>query len=177
MKSVPEFPMSKILAALILLALAAKPAPSIAAETDEKDIRAVIESFRTAIVQHDKDRFLGLFVSAGMPWQGVMTDDGLALLRQHEPKAAKVAYDSKSTPAAFIESILRNKRGSEEKFSNLKIDTDGDVATASADYEFLSGGRKVNWGRQSWLLVRAGAGWKITTLAFSSNLGKEEPKR
>jgi hypothetical protein len=34
----------------------------------------------------------------------------------------------------------------------------------------------VNSGRECWLLVRTGAGWKITTLAFSSTLNKDEDK-
>ena len=163
-------------AVLLLVLLCYAPASSFAAETDEKDIRAVIESFRTAILQKDKPRFLGLFVSADVPWQGVLTDDGLAELRHLDSKAVKVAFDHRSTAAAFIESIARNKKSSEQKFTNIKVDTDGDVATATADYDFLSGDRIVNSGKECWLLVRGGAGWKITTLAFSSNLKRDEAK-
>lgn len=171
--------MRKLLLALTLASLL-RPAASFAADTpdtpDQKDVKAVIESFRTAIVQHDKPRFLGLFVSEMVPWQGVLTDDGLAQLRHLDPKAAKVAYDAKSTPAAFIESILRSKKSSEQKFDKIKVDTDGDVATVTADYEFLSGDKLVNSGKECWLLVRTGSGWKITTLAFSSTLKKDEEK-
>ena len=169
--------MRKSTRAAVLLAFLCGPAFSHAAEMDDKDVKAVIESFRTAIIQRDKPRFLNLFVSPDIPWQGVLTDDGLAQLHQLNPKAAKVAYDSKSTPTAFIESILRGTKSSEQKFTNIKVDTDGDVATASADYEFLSGEKLVNSGRECWLLVRTGAGWKITTLAFSSTLNREEAKK
>lgn len=159
-------------AGLLLLAALTAPIPSLAADPTDADIRAVIDSFRTAIIQRDKPRFLTLFVSDDIPWQGVLTDDGLAQLHRRDPKASKVAYDRKSTPAAFIDHIVRAKTSSEEKISNIKIDSDGDVATASFDYSFLSGERTVNWGKECWLLVRTGAGWKITTLAFSSNLAK-----
>lgn len=162
---------------LSLFALFLGSASSFAETPDEKDVKAVIESFRTSIIQHDKPRFLNLFVSPDIPWQGVLTDDGLAQLRHLNPKAAKVAYDSKSTATAFIESIQRSPKSSEQKFSNIKVDTDGDVATATADYEFLSGEKLVNSGKECWLLVRTGAGWKITTLAFSSTLNREEPKK
>ena len=158
-------------AGLLLLAVLTGPIPSLAADPNDADIRAVIDSFRTAIIQRDKARFLSLFVSEDVPWQGVLTDDGLAQLRRRDPKASKVTIDRKSTPAAFIDHIMKAKAGSEEKISNIKIDTDGDVATASFDYSFLAGERTVNWGKECWLLVRTGAGWKITTLAFSSNLG------
>jgi hypothetical protein len=163
--------------ALALLALLCAPLPSRAGDPNDSAIRAVIDSFRTAIIERDKPRFLSLFVSDDIPWQGVLTDDGLAQSKRRDPKASKVAYDRKSTPVAFIDGILRNKARSEETISNIKIDTDGDVATASFDYSFLSGQRIVNWGKECWLLVRTGAGWKITTLAFSSNLTAEEGKR
>jgi hypothetical protein len=165
--------MAKSLLVALSLCLSAS---TLAAEPDNPDIRAVIDSFRTAIIQRDKPRFLNLFVSPDIPWQGVLTDDGLAQLKHLDPKAVKVAYDSRSTPTAFIESIIRSKKSSEEKFSNIKIDTDGDVATVAFDYSFLSGEKVVNGGRECWLLVRTGAGWKITTIAFSSNLTKEDEK-
>jgi hypothetical protein len=155
---------------------AATPTTAKAPEPDNPDIRAVIDSFRTAIIQHDKARFLNLFVSPDVPWQGALTDDGLAALKKRDPKASKVIFDRRSTATAFIESVVNTKSGSEEKLSNIKIDTDGDVATASADYSFLAGGHLVNGGKECWLLVRTGSGWKITTLAFSSNLSKEEEK-
>jgi len=161
---------------LIALSFALFCSSAQAAEPDNPDIRSVIDSFRTAIIQRDKPRFLSLFVSPDVPWQGVLTDDGLAQLKHLNPKAVKVAYDSRSTPTAFIESIIRNKKSSEEKFSNIKIDTDGDVATVGFDYTFLSGEHVVNGGRNCWLLVRTGGGWKITTIAFSSNLTKEDEK-
>jgi hypothetical protein len=166
-----------MLRAFLLIAVLLGAKSSHAAGTaDEKEVRGVIESFRTAIIQKDKARFLGLFVSAEVPWQGVLTDDGLAELKHVDPKAVKVAFDRRSTATAFIESIARNKKSSEQKFTNIKVDTDGDVATATADYDFLSGDRIVNSGKECWLLVRGGAGWKITTLAFSSNLTKEEAR-
>jgi hypothetical protein len=164
------------LAATVLVTLAAPMVTRAAEPADNPDIRAVIDSFRTAIIQRDKPRFLSLVVSPDIPWQGVLTDDGLAQLKHLDPKAVKVAYDSRSTPTAFIESIIRSKKSSEEKFSAIKIDTDGDVATVAFDYSFLSGEHVVNGGRECWLLVRTGSGWKITTIAFSSNLTKDDEK-
>jgi hypothetical protein len=160
----------------IALALLCLAAGANAAEPDHPDIRAVIESFRTAIIQRDKPRFLNLFVSPDLPWQGVLTDEALVELKKRDPKALKVAYDSKSNAAAFIDSIVRSKKTSEEKFSDIKIDGNGDVATVTAAYTFLSGDKPVNSGKECWLLVRTGSGWKITTLAFSADLNQEEPK-
>ena len=41
----------------------------------------------------------------------------------------------------------------EEEFANVKIDTDGEVASVSFDYVFLANGIKSNWGKELWQLV------------------------
>jgi len=54
-----------------------------------------------------------------------------------------------------------------EEFSNVKIDTDGDVASVSFDYRFLANGATTNWGREMWQLVRTERGWKIFSVVYS----------
>lgn len=152
---------------LALLLAACAPLQLAAKETDHPDIRAVIESFRTSIIQRDKPRFLGLFVQPDVPWQTVMSDASLAQVQATKPEAIKARFKAGNTPIAFIDGIVASRNTSEETFSNIRIDTDGDVATVSFDYSFLSNGRKTNWGRECWLMVRTDAGWKITTLAYS----------
>ena len=49
----------------------------------------------------------------------------------------------------------------------MRIDGDADVATVAFDYTFLADGRATNSGKECWLLVRSGDGWKIMTLVYS----------
>lgn len=55
----------------------------------------------------------------------------------------------------------------EETFSNLRIDTDGEIAPVSFDYTFLANGKKTNWGREMWQLVRTEDGWKIFSVVYT----------
>ena len=164
--------MKGLVACLALLLAVCAPLPLAAKETDHPDIRAVIESFRTSIIQRDKPRFLSLFVQQDVPWQTVMSDEGLAQVRATKPEAIKARFKAGNTPVAFIDGIVASRNTSEETFSNIRIDTDGDVATVSFDYSFLSNGKATNWGKECWLMVRTEDGWKITTLAYSVILPK-----
>ena len=155
---------------LLSVLLAAPALPANAADADHPAIRAVVESFRTAIIERDKPRFLALFVQPEAPWQLVNSDEALAQVRKQRPEAIKVRFKPDNNPTAFIDSIAKSTHASEETFSNVRIDGDADVATVTFDYQFLSDGKATNWGTECWLLVRTGEGWKITTLAYSLNL-------
>lgn len=167
--------MSRFLAS-ILLFLSSILAPAICHATvpDRSAISAVIESFRSAIVQGDKPRFLGLFVNPDVPWQSVLSDESLVEIRHDDPQKDKLRFNPKNNAASFIDFVLTSKATSEETFSNVAIDGDGDVATVAFDYTFLSDGRATNSGKECWLLVRSEAGWKIMTLAWSVRLVKRD---
>jgi hypothetical protein len=169
--------MKRIARCLPLLLLASLALPAAAAEnatqapaTDHPEIRAVIESFRTSIIQRDKPRFLALFLQPEMQWQSVVGDASLAQIKAKHPEAVKARIKPDNNPTAFIDGIVKSKSTSEETFDNIRIDADADVATVNFDYKFLSDGRETNRGQESWLLVRNEDGWKITTLAYSINI-------
>ncbi|HEY0505284.1 MAG TPA: nuclear transport factor 2 family protein [Lysobacter sp.] len=153
----------------LAFALAIAPAHATPARVapGEDDIRAVIESFRTAIIQKDRARFLGLFVQDDVPWQSVLDDPSLAQVRAKHPDAIKARFKRENNPVAFIDGIVASRNASEETFSDIRIESDGDVATVTFDYQFLSNGRATNRGKECWLMVRTEAGWKITSLAYS----------
>ncbi len=155
--------------AAISLVLALSFPPAHAAERDP-GILAVIESFRTAIIEKDRERFLGLFVQQDVPWQSVLDDKSLAQIQVKRPEAIKARFKQENNPVAFIDGIVASKNRSEETFSNIKIDSDGELAAVTFDYSFLSNGTRTNWGKEAWLMVRTDAGWKITTVAYSVTL-------
>jgi hypothetical protein len=161
--------MPSIARCCLLLLLAANALPAAAAGADHPEIRAVIESFRTAIIERDKPRFLGLFLQPDAPWQSVNADAAMAKFKLENPEAIKARYKPENNPVAFIDSIVGAKTPKEETFSNIRIDADADVATVTFDYAFLSDGKEKNRGKECWLLVRTEGGWKITTLAYSWN--------
>lgn len=149
----------------------AMPDPQAAAK---REIGAVIEAFRSAIIEKDKPKFLALFPDSGpVAWQSVISDDNLKQLRLKKPDTGKARPNAKYTHLGFIDGIVADKERAEETFDNIRIDTDGDVAAVAFDYRFLSDGRETNRGLESWNLVRTDDGWKIVSVVWSM---RWEPK-
>jgi ketosteroid isomerase-like protein len=142
------------------------------------EIERVVETFRTAIINKDQDAFLKLFLKEDITWAGVTADKSIDMLYANRPNPAlrRPPKVFNSNPRAFIESIVKDKARSEETFANLRIDSDGDVAQVWFDYSFLSDGRKENWGKESWQMVRTETGWKIAAVVWSQELSPTPPK-
>jgi ketosteroid isomerase-like protein len=142
-------------------------------------IEGVIESFRSAIVRKDKDAFLKLFLKPDITWTGVLPDKSVEMLYASRPKP-EMKPPSKgfnSSPADFIDFIVKNPAPLEETFSNLRIDTDGDVAQVWFDYSFKAGDYRQNWGKESWQMVRVESGWKIAAVVWSQELNPTPPPK
>lgn len=144
--------------------------PLHATESDHPDIRRVIESFRTSIIERDKPRFLSLFLQDNVNWQSVWEDESFSRVKLRYPPAMKTRPNSTETHLAFADGFTQDEKRREETFSNIRIDSDGDVAAVVFDYVFLLDGRETNRGKECWLMVRAESGWKIMSVAYSKIL-------
>ena len=162
----------KILTLLIfpLLLAACGSIPHQPSANDSDAIHRVIESFRTAIIARDKPRFLALFHHGPLVWQSVLSDATLARNREKRPDAIKARVDPGSTPQSFIDLIASEEKRNEEKFWNIQIHTDGDIAAVTFDYAYFYDNAETNHGKESWLMVRTESGWKITSVVYSVNL-------
>ena len=134
----------------------------------ERDLLGVIETFRTSIIRKDKVAFLALFHNGTVVWQGVDSDALMAKSGRRADVDAKAAFDPARSPRSFIEGIANEKDRSEERFDNIAIDTDGDVASITFDFVYLLNGRPINVGKESWHLVRSVNGWKIVSVIYSN---------
>ncbi len=85
------------------------------------------------------------------------------------PEAGKADPDPDKTHLGFIDGIVQDKASKEETFDNIRIDTDGDIASVIFDYEFRSDGKAGNHGKEAWHLVRTDDGWKIVSVIWSMN--------
>ena len=133
------------------------------------EIHQVIESFRTSIIERDRERFLSLFLHDRVAWQGVNGDQSLERIRVKLPKATKAPINPKNTHITFIDSIVKDPKRNEEAFDNIHIDTDGDIASVYFDYIYLEDGKESNHGKEAWLMVRSKSGWKIVSVVWSEN--------
>jgi hypothetical protein len=164
-----------------LPAFASKPVPKpvIKPNADQEQIKVIVESFRAAIVNKDKPGFLTLFFNDKTPWIGVSSDKGLKLLKDKKKDASQPDPEkifSSDNPGLFMDGLLSKPQHFEEKFSNVRIDTDGNVGVVYFDYSFSIENYKVNWGKESWHLVHTTNGWKITSVIWSMDFNPEPPK-
>lgn len=140
-----------------------------AADTAEAQARAqiaqVVERFQAAIVAHDKAALESMFVADGGSWFEVLGADAYRRIKSKKPDLSRFHADNYHRFAAFIGD---SKQRMEEKFSNVRIHTDGAVASVYFDFVFLTDGKPSNVGSETWQMVHADDGWKISAMAYSS---------
>ncbi len=73
----------------------------------------------------------------------------------------------------FCDFVGKTDKRIEEKFSNVRINTNGTVAMVYFNYVFLINGIPSNHGDETWQLVRTEAGWKISSMLYSVTLDKQ----
>ncbi len=151
-------------------AVSAAPAAS---KEELAKISAVVEGFRTAIIAKDKEKFLKLFVRDGITWIGIKDSASLALHKAHYPDSKERKAPPNDNHLSFIGYIVGTPAPTEEKFSNVQIDSDGEIATVRFDYSFHVNGKMNNWGKEAWQLVNTEEGWKIASVVWSARFPPE----
>ena len=164
--------MHRTLTAILCVSVAAcqsVPAPRSSA-MDIVAIQDIVESFRTSLIRKDKPTYMNLFFSEKpdeVGWQHVSEDRRLAHIRSTKPDAIKARKIPTNNFISLIDEAVGTKESREEEFSNVKIETDGEIASVAFDYVFLANGTKTNWGKEMWQLVRTERGWKIFSVVYT----------
>jgi ketosteroid isomerase-like protein len=124
-----------------------------AAASDTADIERVMAAFHQAVVAHDGERLKGFFLPQAA-WFNVLAKDGTLRPGGYQDFAAFVS---------------QGKADLDPRHTDVEIRSDGTVATAWFRFSFMIGGEEKNRGYETWQLIRTGAGWRIASLAYSSN--------
>ena len=138
-----------------------------AASNARSQIEQVITRFQSAIIKKDKAGLNELFLPMNNSWIAVPTEATYRIVHAKHPKARRVMPGSYTE---FVDFISTSPERMEEKFSNVKIETDGAVASVYFDFVFLSNGEQQNRGSETWQLINTGSGWKINALVYSINI-------
>lgn len=167
--------MKKLSFAIVSLALATAchAAPN-RHEQAVAELHALVNTFTQAIAEKQRAPFVKLFLNQHVPWIGVFDDASASRIALQQPGWGKVIPYANDTYLSFIDDIAASKASIEEKMSNVRIETDGEIATVLADYTFNVDGRTQNWGQESWHLLRTDAGWKISSVVYSVTLAPEQ---
>lgn len=148
---------------------AAKPANN----EPQAQIQQLIERFQTAVIKKDRAALGKLFLPTDNSWIAVPSAATYRIVKAKHPEARRFMPDSF---AHFIDFVCKTAEPLQETFSNVRIDTDGTVASVYFDYVFLASGKSANHGSEVWQLIDTGDGWKINALVYSINLDAAQVK-
>lgn len=143
-------------------------APARAADTghdaDVAAIRQVVQQFQSAIVAHDGKTLGGLFLPDHDSWLSVFDTPAWSAVKAKNPAARKVMRSSWQKFADFVQTSTGPV---EERFYDVRIDTNGALASVYFNFDFLSNGKVSNRGSESWQMVQTEDGWKISSMLYS----------
>jgi ketosteroid isomerase-like protein len=168
---IEEMPMRWISAvACMMFAGAAFAAPPKAVSTPEDvaAITAVTEQFQAALKAKDVKALSSLLLNSNIMWASPMTDKRVQQVRaETDPNADGVL--PAGGYAGFAQFVKTAKLPIEERFYNVKITQDADLAWVMFDYEFLGDGKVENYGVETWQMVKRGGQWKIFSVVWSTH--------
>ncbi len=136
-----------------------------AKETESKscpNLNDVIETYQTSVSQKDEQAFLNLFLSYSIPWVGVNP----AKRQGNLPSNEGLVYGA---VPGFTNWLVNSGIKFEETMSDIKINTDGNVASIFYKYEFLLDDKLYSTGSVSWSLIKTANCWKIASKIYSEN--------
>ncbi len=130
---------------------------------NKAQIKNVISTFMKCITKKDSIAYYNLFHNDPVVWVGVIKYKTY----QSELKQNSKAKDYFTSSYRSFYKSLNELDAEEEKFYNVKIIEDGFIASVTFDYSFWKKGKKINWGKESWGMIKTQGQWKITGVIFS----------
>ncbi len=132
-------------------------------------IEEVVSEFMRCIKEQDEEAFQQLFYHENTPWLGKFDEESEVSAKGNNPDVVNhfdVFDISKNT---FISSMVNPPKALhfEENYSNLKVDTDGLIASARFDYQMFVNESPIKNGREFWQLINTNVGWKIVSVVHS----------
>ncbi|MET3667660.1 hypothetical protein [Caulobacter sp. 1776] len=159
-------PCSRLLALAGALTLLAPASARASVESDTRTVDTLVAAYHEAVVSHDGARLLQLFAPTGTAWYSALSDEALTRARRAKPDVAKLRPGSAQ---AFAAMVSNSKASLDPRHGDMKILSDGTIATLYFDFSFLIDGQEQNRGSESWQLVRGAEGWRIVSIIYSSD--------
>ena len=153
-----------ILTAFVVLSLSYSAFAGKSNSVSEKEISAVVETFRLTIINKDKATFNSLFYSDKIPWIAVFSDEMVAEQRKNKADFPRFVDFGQFGPP---ENMISDTEAQEEKMSDIKTYTDGYLGSVHFNYSDHRNGVKKAYGTEAWDLVRTDTGWKIVSVKYT----------
>ena len=141
-------------------------------KSNKEQIQQVMKDFFAGIKEKDSAKFYSTFHDVPVTWVGVYKDKSYEKIQHQNHKMKPYFSDSYGE---FFKSIS-GKKTVEEKYDNVKIIEDGNVASINFDYSFWYDNKMLNWGKEIWTMVKVYGNWKITSVIFSMEMTEYYPQ-
>lgn len=141
--------------------------PCAAADAPKAEIQHVVDTFQAALKAHDAQGVSALFLNDDVSWYTALGDASFASVKAKHPDVT-TTYKA-GTLKQFTDFIGSGKAQVEERFHNVRIETDGTVASVYFDFDFVADGKIANHGAETWQMIHTPDGWKIAAMLYSSN--------
>ncbi|MDQ2972567.1 MAG: nuclear transport factor 2 family protein [Pseudomonadota bacterium] len=152
------------------VAVAGAPRP----DHSRQEVQHVIDLFQGSVIGKDKAGLSRLFMPTHNSWIIVFAEPSYRAIKAAHPDAPRIQPGDYQD---FVNFIAGSPKRMEEKFSNVRIASDGAVASVYFDFVFLVDGIANNRGSETWQMVHTDDGWKINALAYTINLDEEQRSR
>jgi ketosteroid isomerase-like protein len=136
---------------------------------DTQAIRKVIDDFQGAIKTKNVQLLSSLMLDEDLLWASPPPPERLREARD------KMGANFKGIPPGmfrgFSKFIAESKVPVEERFYNVRITQDANVAWVMFDYEFVMDNRPTNHGIETWQMMKGPDGtWKIASVFWSTHM-------
>jgi ketosteroid isomerase-like protein len=158
---------SAVVCMLFAGAAFAAPAKPVSTPEDVAAITAVTEQFQAALKAKDVKALSSLLLHSNILWTSPASDKQAAKMRAE----TDVNFDGVNAGgySGFAQFVKNAKLPIEERFYNVKITQDADLAWVMFDYEFVGDGKVENYGIETWQMVKRGGQWKIFSVVWSTH--------
>lgn len=125
-------------------------------------LRKLAAAYNLAMAKKDTSALLGFYYDENTPVIGSVGLPSFARMTVASNGKAPKLYPSNAKDQSVADTSAKTTA---EKMSNLRIHTDGTVASLEYDYEIPQG-----YGHTFWTLVDTKDAWKITSIVYSINI-------
>jgi ketosteroid isomerase-like protein len=135
---------------------------------DLQAINKVIDDFQAGIRKKDTRAISTLLLNSNILFDAPAGPKDIAMVRgKYDATFDGLRAGGYTEFARFIED---SKDAVEEKFYNIKITQDKNLAWVMFDYEFLVDGKAQNYGVETWQMMKVAEGsWKIASVMWTTN--------
>jgi ketosteroid isomerase-like protein len=149
----------------------AAPSKAVSTPEDVAAITAVTEQFQAALKAKNVKALSSLLLNSNIMWTSPLTDKRVQQVRAEiDPNSDGVNAGGYNGFAQFVKTA---KFPIEERFYNIRITQDADLAWVMFDYEFLGDGKVENYGVETWQMVKRGGQWKIFSVVWSTHFTEQ----